>query len=142
VVGGSEDFSLPDVSIEHVSWREETEGLELARCHVGIMPLLDGPWERGKCGYKLIQYMAAARPSVASPVGASTSIVVPGKTGLLASSTEEWIAALSGLAGDRERARTVGLAARQRAEAMYSLQLSAPKLVEILQEAVASSTTS
>src|SRR5262245_66494108 len=100
------------------------------------MPLRDGPWERGKCGYKLIQYMAAARPAVASPFGASTSIIVPGKTGFLASSMEEWIAALSGLASDRQHARTMGLAARQRAEAMYSLQLSAAKMVEILLEAV------
>jgi glycosyltransferase involved in cell wall biosynthesis len=138
MIGASERFSLPDVSIDHVCWREETEGLELARCHVGIMPLSDGPWERGKCGYKLIQYMAAARPAVASPLGASTSIIVPGKTGFLASSTEEWIAALSGLASDRERARTMGLAARQRAEAMYSLQLSAAKMVEILLEVVTS----
>src|SRR5262245_3063678 len=50
IIGGSEGFSLPDVSIDHVPWREETEGLELTRCHVGIMPLRDGPWERGKCG--------------------------------------------------------------------------------------------
>jgi glycosyltransferase involved in cell wall biosynthesis len=142
MIGGSEGFSLPDVSIDQVPWREESEGLELARCHVGIMPLVDGPWERGKCGYKLIQYMAAARPAAASPVGASTSIVVPGKTGFLPSGTEEWIVALSGLASDRERARTVGLAARQRVEAMYSLQLNAPKMVEILQDAVASSGTS
>jgi glycosyltransferase involved in cell wall biosynthesis len=142
MIGASDRFSLPDVSIDHVCWREETEGVELARCHVGIMPLRDGPWERGKCGYKLIQYMAAARPAVASPLGASRSIIVPGKTGLLASSTEEWIATLSELAANRERARTMGLAARQRAEAMYSLQISAPKMVEILQEVVASSRTS
>src|SRR5262249_10574343 len=126
---------------DRVPWSEAEEGRELARCHVGIMPLVDGPWERGKCGYKLIQYMAAARPAVASPVGASTSIVIPGKTGFLASSMEEWIAVLSGLATDRERARTMGLAGRQRAEEMYSLQVRAPKLIEVLQEAVVSSRT-
>lgn len=141
IIGGRKGFSLPNVSVDHVPWSEEEEGRELARCHVGIMPLADGPWERGKCGYKLIQYMAAARPAVASPVGASKSIVVPGKTGFIASSAEEWINTLSGLANDRERARTVGLAARQRAEAIYSLKFSAPKLVEIIQEAIAPSRT-
>ena len=85
LIGGGQDFSLPGVAIDHIPWREETEAQELARCHVGIMPLIDGPWEQGKCGYKLIQYMAAARPAVASPVGASTSVIVPGKTGFLAS---------------------------------------------------------
>jgi glycosyltransferase involved in cell wall biosynthesis len=139
IIGGREGFSLPNVAVDRVPWSEAEEGRELARCHVGIMPLVDGPWERGKCGYKLIQYMAAARPAVASPVGASTSIVIPGKTGFLASSAEQWIAVLSGLATDRERARTMGLAGRQRAEEMYSLKSSAAKLVEIIHEAVVSS---
>jgi glycosyltransferase involved in cell wall biosynthesis len=139
MIGGRESFSLPNVAVDRVPWSEAEEGRELARCHVGIMPLVDGPWERGKCGYKLIQYMAAARPAVASPVGASTSIIVQGKTGFLASSMEEWIAVLSGLATDRERVRTMGLAARQRAEEMYSLKSTAAQLVEIVQEAVASS---
>jgi glycosyltransferase involved in cell wall biosynthesis len=142
MIGGRESFSLANVAVDRVPWSEVEEGRELARCHVGIMPLVDGPWERGKCGYKLIQYMAAARPAVASPVGASTSIIVPGKTGFLASSMEEWIAALSGLATDRERMRTMGLAGRQRAGEMYSLKSSAAKLVEVIQEAVASSRTS
>jgi len=139
MIGGSRSFSLPGVHIDRVPWRENTEAAELARCHVGIMPLLDGPWEQAKCGYKLIQYMAAARPAVASRVGASTTIVVPGQTGFLAKSTEEWIVALTELAADRERVRTLGRAARQRAEAAYSVQVNAPKLIQILKDAVASS---
>ena len=139
MIGGSRTFSLPGVDIDHVPWREHTEAAELARCHVGIMPLQDGPWERAKCGYKLIQYMAAARPAVASRVGASTSIVVPGQTGFLANSAAEWITALTELAADRERVRTLGLAARQRAEAAYSVQVNAPKLIQILKDAVVSS---
>jgi ubiquinone/menaquinone biosynthesis C-methylase UbiE/glycosyltransferase involved in cell wall biosynthesis len=138
LIGGKSSFSLPGVAIDHIPWREDTEAQELARCHVGIMPLIDGPWERGKCGYKLIQYMAAARPAVASPVGASTSMIIPGKTGFLASNAEEWISALSALAVDRERARTLGLAARRHAEAAYSLQRAGFKLVEIFQDAISS----
>ncbi len=138
VIGGRRSFSLPGVAIDYIPWSEDTEAEELARCHVGIMPLVDGPWERSKCGYKLIQYMAAARPAVASPVGANSSMIIPGKTGYFASNDEEWISALSALAGDRERVRSLGLAARQRAEAEYSLQSSGARLIEIFQEAISS----
>ena len=116
LIGGGGKFALPGVVIDHVPWREDTEAAELGRCHVGVMPLSDGPWERGKCGYKLIQYMAAGRPAVASPIGVAPSIIVPGHTGLLANGTEEWIAALTSLAVNRERACHFGMAARRRAE--------------------------
>ena len=142
LIGGSGSFALPGVAIDHVPWREDTEAAELARCHVGVMPLSDGPWERGKCGYKLIQYMAAGRPAVASPVGAAPSIIVPGHTGLLANSTEEWIAALTSLALNRERACHFGMAARQRAEARYSLQVNAPKLIAVFKQALLANASS
>jgi ubiquinone/menaquinone biosynthesis C-methylase UbiE/glycosyltransferase involved in cell wall biosynthesis len=138
LIGGRSSFSLPGVLIDHIAWREDTEAQELARCHVGIMPLVDGPWERGKCGYKLIQYMAAARPAVASPVGASASMIVHGKTGFLAGNAEEWIAVLSALAADRELVRTLGLAARRHAEEVYSLQRAEFKLIELFQDAISS----
>ena len=136
LIGGSGHLSLPGVVIDNVPWREETEAEELARCHVGVMPLLDGPWERGKCGYKLIQYMAAGRPAVASAIGASSSIVSHGETGFLAKTTQEWISALSELACDLERVRSMGLAARQQAQDKYSLERNSPRLVEILLDAV------
>ena len=142
LIGGSRGFTLRGVAIDYVPWREGSEAAELARCHVGVMPLSDGPWERGKCGYKLIQYMAAGRPTVASPVGAASSITVPGHTGLLASSTEEWIAALTSLAADRERASRLGTAGRMRAEACYSLQIIAPKLVAVFKQALLANATS
>ena len=137
MIGGGRGYSLPGVTIDYVPWREATEADELARCHVGVMPLVDGPWERGKCGYKLIQYMAAGRASVASPVGPARSITVPGQTGFLAECTDEWIEALATLARDREQARVLGLAARQRAVATYSLEVNAPKLVALFKEALA-----
>jgi glycosyltransferase involved in cell wall biosynthesis len=130
---GDNHVSLPDVQIDHIPWHEDTEAMELAGCHVGIAPLADGPWEKGKCGYKIIQYMAAGRPVVGSPVGANSSIIVAGKTGFLAHRVEEWISVLSGLAADRERNQKMGLAARERAEAMYSLQCHASTLSEVLE---------
>ena len=138
VIGGQESFSLPGMAIDHIPWSEETEALELSRCHVGVMPLVDGPWERAKSGYKLVQYMAAARPAIASPVGVNSSTIVPGEVGFLANSDAEWISILSGLAENPERARGLGLAARQHVEAKYSLERAAPTLVGIFREAISS----
>jgi glycosyltransferase involved in cell wall biosynthesis len=126
------DFRLPGLEIDCVPWREDTEAHELAACHVGIAPLLDGGWERGKCGYKVIQYMAAGRPAVGSAVGAITSIIVPGKTGFVPKAAEEWISTLSRIAVDREYNRKLGFAARQRAESFYSMERHAAKVVEVL----------
>jgi glycosyltransferase involved in cell wall biosynthesis len=131
---GAGRLRLPGLRIDHVPWREDTEGLELAACHVGVMPLGEGPWERGKCGYKVIQYMAAGRPTVASPIGANRSIIAHGQTGLLASNLEEWLSALSSLAADREKLIKLGLAARDRAESMYSLQSNAQTLISVFRD--------
>ena len=81
--------------------------------------------------------MAAARATVASPVGASTSIILGGETGWFANDIEEWTAALAALSADREHTRKLGLAGRQRAELEYSLPLSAQQLIRIFKQAVA-----
>ena len=98
-------MTLDSVPIEARPWSEATEVAELERFDVGIMPLPDGPWERGKCGYKLIQYMACGRPVVASPVGMSAQIVEHGVTGLLARTSADWVAALRALRDPALRAR-------------------------------------
>jgi len=139
LIGVSENFCIPGVAIERIPWRENTEAAELARCHVGIMPLPDEAWERGKCGYKLVQYMAAARPVIASPVGANRAIVVPGQTGILADGTGQWIEGLQRLAVDRDYASKLGMAGRRRAEEMYSLQVTTPQLIEVFRDIVLSS---
>ena len=129
---GAGDFRLPGLAVDCIPWQEDTEARELAACHVGIAPLSDGAWEKGKCGYKVVQYMAAGRPAVGSGVGAISSIIVPGKTGFIANSTEEWISALSSIAADREQNRKLGFAARERAEGVYCMERHAPKLIEVL----------
>ena len=137
MIGGGRGYSLPGVTIDYVPWREETEAEELARFHVGVMPLSDGLWERGKCGYKLIQYMAAGRAAVVSPVGPARSILLPRQTGFFAATDEDWIEALSDLANDRELALTIGATARRRAIAVYSLKVNAPVLFAVLRQALA-----
>ncbi len=138
VIGAGADDLLPGLIVDRRRWSEDTEAAELTRCHVGIMPLADGPWERGKCGYKLIQYMAAGRPVVGSRLGSNKSIVRHGQTGFLAGGAQEWTDSLAALASDRDAATRMGLAGRKRVEEMYSLEVAAPRLVEILQEAVSS----
>ena len=100
VVVGSGKIEIDGVPTEIHAWSEETEVAEIQNFDVGIMPIPDEPWERGKCGYKLVQYMACGRPVVTSPVGANKKIVENGVNGFLASNTDEWIDALSILRDD------------------------------------------
>lgn len=118
------------------AWNEAAEARDLSALDIGIMPLPDAPWERGKCGYKLIQYMASGLPVVASPVGVNTEIVAHGEQGLFAVSEDDWHAALTRLVDDAEARRRMGKAGRARVEAWYSLRAQAPRVVEILREAV------
>lgn len=115
-------------------WREDSEARQLQQIDIGIMPLPDAPWERGKCGYKLVQYMASGLPVVASPVGINTSLVVDGVNGYLASSMEEWTARLAALADDRLLRARMGATGRAMVEKSYSLQMQGPRLVEAMRK--------
>ena len=123
-----------DVPTEAHPWSEDTESSLLASIHVGIMPLQDEPWQRGKCGYKLIQYMACGRPVVASPVGVNSDIVTA-DVGYLATDAQDWYAALRRLADDRMLRVQLGLAGRRAVETKYSLQAAAPGLIDLLKAA-------
>src|SRR5207302_11438733 len=96
------------------------------------MPLPDDPPERGKCGYKLIQYMACGRPVIASPVGANREIVEHGVNGFLADTPGEWINALQSLRRDPALRTRMGHAGRKKVERVYSLQVTAPRLADLL----------
>ena len=134
---GAHGTPLRHTPVEVRAWDERTEAAELAAIDVGIMPLIDSPWERGKCGYKLLQYMASGKPVVASPVGANRDIVEHGRNGYLASSIEEWIHAFQLLQADRERASAMGHAGREKVERDYSLVAVAPRVHGILDKASA-----
>jgi glycosyltransferase involved in cell wall biosynthesis len=137
LIGASEDFSIPGLTVERIPWNKDTEAQELSRLHAGIMPLDDGLWEQGKCGYKIMQYMASARPTVASPVGFNQALVLDRSTGLLASTTQEWIDALTLLATDSAMAARLGRAGRRHIEDNYSLHTIAPKLTRLLGDVAA-----
>lgn len=133
VIGGVLEMS--GVNVECVDWSEESEVRSISDCDVGIMPLIDSPWERGKCGYKLIQYMACSLPVVASAVGANVDIVENGKNGFLADSVEDWVAALRMLLESPDLRQAMGQNGRRRVEDQYCLQKIGPHLVELLRAA-------
>jgi glycosyltransferase involved in cell wall biosynthesis len=103
------------------------------------MPLPDTPWTRGKCGFKLVQYMAMGLPIVASPVGVNATLVEHGVDGFLAASPADWLNALVTLALDRSLRTAMGDSGRMKVERQYSLQSTAPRLVALLKDAVSHS---
>lgn len=119
---GARPEQLADIPVEVRPWSEKSEVEEIQQFDIGIMPLTDEPWERGKCGYKLIQYMACGRPVVASPVGINQQIVDHGINGFLAETEEDWVQALRTLRDDRALRIKMGIAARRKVESEYSLQ--------------------
>jgi len=138
LIGASVDVAtkFPGLDLEVVPWSETTEAELIAQLDIGIMPLPDGPWEKGKCGYKLIQYMACAVPVIASPVGVNVEIVQASRCGLLASNVAEWEAALAQLLQSPAQRHQLGIAGRQTVETTYSLQVQAPVLASIFKESI------
>jgi len=131
-VGANAD-QLKELPIEVRKWTEASEVAEIQQFDIGIMPLPDEPFERGKCGYKLIQCMACGKAVVASPVGINSVVVRDGIDGILASTNQQWFDALKKLTEDVELRRRMGSLGRERVEQHYSLQNSASRLVELLQ---------
>ena len=121
-------FSCNRLPVIRKPWEYATEIADLHSFDIGLMPLRDDPWSRGKCGFKLIQYMAVGVPAVCSPVGMNRDIVQHGVNGLWAEDARGWMEALGALI-ERPRWRLeLGAAGRKTVEAFYSLQLHAPRL--------------
>src|SRR5215213_3714 len=118
IVGASVPPVLVGISAESFPWSETSEIARIAAFDIGIMPLHDTPWERGKCAYKLLQVMAAGKPVIASPVGANAQVVQHGVNGFLATTSEQWTEALHKLADPALRQR-MGAEARHTVEEQY-----------------------
>lgn len=132
---GSGPFALPPMKMNIVKWSEAQETEELARFDIGIMPLENTPWEWGKCGYKIIQYMAAGLPVVASAVGANRKIVRHGETGFLAQSEDDWFNYLAQLIQSSSMREKMGVNGRAVSVKDYSIESVAPRLAQILRSA-------
>lgn len=132
---GASHIDQSGFPVKIVQWTEKTEVSDIREFDVGIMPLFDGPWERGKNGYKLIQYMACGVPVVATPIGVNTRIVEHGRNGYLAGNEQEWLVALQELMGDPSLRERMGRQGRIKFEKQYSLGVTAPILLSVLKKA-------
>jgi glycosyltransferase involved in cell wall biosynthesis len=129
---GARPFEIPGVMVRHFTWTLDTEVRDLAAFDIGLMPLTDDPWSRGKGGYKILQYMALGIPTVASPVGINVDLVTDGETGLLAADERQWTEALDRLVSDAPLRTALGRRARAEAVARFSLAHYAPIFVDHL----------
>ncbi|MBX3122566.1 MAG: glycosyltransferase family 4 protein, partial [Nitrospira sp.] len=118
-----------DVEFRSWEWRREVEDLQDAT--IGVMPLEDTEWARGKCALKLLQYLAVGLPAVASPVGVNRDILVNGDNGFLASTEEEWYLRLESLCRDPQLRARMGQAGRRTVETRFSLAVWGPKLADV-----------
>ena len=135
VAVGARPVDFLNTPVEVWPWSEESEVRSIQRFDIGIMPLVDSPWERGKCGYKLLQYMACGIPVVGSPVGVNCEIVEEGKNGRLADTPEQWGQVLvEMLDAGRPWRKQLGRAGRMRIINWYSLQVQAPRFYSALKE--------
>jgi glycosyltransferase involved in cell wall biosynthesis len=123
---------LDDVPVEECPWRAETEAAEIAAADVGISWVPDDDWSRGKCGLKVLQYMAAGLPVVANPVGVQAEMVRHGENGYLAATEGEWVDAVRRLADDPDLRRTMGAAGRARVKQQYSIAFGAGLWCDLL----------
>lgn len=129
VVGGPAP-AVPGMRVRELAWSEAVETEALARIDVGLMPLPDTPWTRGKCSYKALQYMSAGIPVVADDVGVSAQVI--SGAGIVAAQRDDWIEALVGLSRDAELRRSLGQQGRQRVAADFSVERWAPRIAHAL----------
>lgn len=120
------------LNVEFVRWSEATEGEALAGCDVGIAWTPDDLWSRGKCGLKVLQYLAASLPVVANPVGVHGEMIAHGRSGMLADSDDRWIDAVSRLADDQDLRERMGREARRIVERDYAVDQWASGFVEVV----------
>jgi glycosyltransferase involved in cell wall biosynthesis len=122
-------------SITHFTpWYPGIEYVEVPKWHVGLMPLHDGKWERGKCAFKLLQYLAAGVPAIASPVGMNIDVLSNQKSGFLAKGSKAWETAIIDILTDDSGAEEMGINGRKLVEEQYSLTVVSTKWRELFDE--------
>lgn len=129
---GVEGLHIPGVDVECRPWRSATEVEDLWDLDVGIMPLPDEPWTRGKCAMKAIQYMAVGIPALVSPVGANSGVVSHGRDGFHVGPPEQWVDLLERVLTDSDLRVRLGDDARRTVEARFSAEVQAPRVAEVI----------
>ncbi|MCS6917666.1 MAG: glycosyltransferase family 4 protein [Chitinophagales bacterium] len=128
----NEPAAVADLPIEFQLWHPQTEAETTQRFDIGLMPLPDDEWSKGKCGLKALQYMAVGAVPVVSPVGVNKTIVIHGISGFWAEQTDDWVNLLTLLISNPGLRQQIGQNARLRAETHYSVKAMAPKWLELL----------
>lgn len=131
IVGITDDMDLGK-NVKYIPWTEKTEVAEILKMDVGIMPLQDSEWEKGKCAYKLIQYAACGIPGVASDVGMNKEVCIDNETGLIAENPAEWIEKIKGIKKETDQRLRMGRNARTLVEAKYCIQVTSKKWIKLL----------
>jgi glycosyltransferase involved in cell wall biosynthesis len=132
VMGASKNITNTHSLLNFVEWSEAGEVPFLQSLDIGVMPLDNSPWAKGKCGYKIIQYMACGIPVVASPIGVNQDIIDHGINGFLVETDEEWYSAITKLMKDKDLRQKMGNSGRKKVENQYSLKVWGPRVSRIL----------
>lgn len=130
VIGG--EYANKELNVKSIPWSEDTEVELIQKFDVGIMPLFDTPWEHGKCGYKIVQYMACGKPVVASPIGVNCEMVSQCESGFLAATEDDWFNSLFKLLSDKELAAMHGSNGSKAVAEKYSLQVTAERVMKVI----------
>lgn len=131
VVIGDKKPDFDVACMEFVPWNKATEIEDLAQVDIGIMPLKDDAWNEGKCGFKLIQYLALGIPALASPIGVNKKIIVNGENGYLCASDEEWIQHLKELMYNKELRKEMGENGRAKIVREYSIASNSRNFINL-----------
>ena len=130
----SNDFyDSPHLPVVKKLWKLEDENEDLISFDIGLMPLNDDLWSRGKCGLKIIQYLSVGVPVVCTPVGINPDIVKDGENGFWATNHQEWVDRLSNLIQNRDLRYQMGLKGIETVEQEYSLAVTSEKFLHVLQ---------
>ncbi|MFN6203187.1 MAG: glycosyltransferase family 4 protein [Acidobacteriota bacterium] len=136
VIGAGREISLEGVIVENRSWHMEREFADFCDLDIGVYPIIADEWSAGKCAFKAIQYQAAGVACVASAVGMNREVIDSGRNGILVEDEEEWMTALEYLLTRPDIRRQMGEVGRESVIRHYSLQVHAPRMVEVIQRVV------
>jgi glycosyltransferase involved in cell wall biosynthesis len=136
VSGAGRRVDFPGVKVEEIPWSMKDEVTLFNSLDIGVYPLTDDEWSKGKCGFKAIQCMACGVPVVAAAVGVNREIITDGVDSFLASTPDEWVSKLGRLLTDAGLRARMAEAGRRRIEDRYSLRVTAPALAAVLAEAL------